>query len=285
VKSIKEFKKIGKLSSKYATLLGVVVLGGPLLVSSVASADIVNGLVTPTLNTINNTVNTAVNGLNDTVNTAAETTKTTTAAQKQSQDIQNIITKGDQEISRRLTTLGTLTGKINDSIKLTDSDRSILSNEVSTTTSGLSDLETTLNGDTTITTAHSDALSIYTEYRVYALVAPKVNLVKVADDQQAVEAKLTTLAQKLQTRITAEQQAGKDVTTLQSELNDMTSKISAAQAISSNVESSIINLQPSDYNANHDVLEGYNTQLKTAHEDDAAALADAKEIVSGLKSL
>jgi len=201
------------------------------------------------------------------------------------QRLQNIINKGNEEITRRLTTLNTLTNKIDAATHLTASDKTTLSNEVSSTVSGLTTLKSQLDADTVLSQAKTDAESIYTEYRVYALVAPKVNLIKVADDQQVVEADLTTMAQKLQTRITAEQQAGKDVTTLQTELNDMTSMTNAAQAISSNIESTVINLQPSDYNSNHALLLGDNTQLKTAHLDNAAAYKDAKDIVSGLKNL
>lgn len=265
MKTMKDLKKVGNLNSRYASLVSVAVIGGSLLVGGTVNADAKTSTNTPASTSI--------------------TPTTDTASSVQAQHLQNIITKGDQEINRRLTTLSTLTTKINNATKLTPTDQTTLSNEVSSTTSGLQSLETQLNGDTTVTTAHTDAEDIYTEYRVYALVAPKVNIIKVADDQQAVEAKLTALAQDLSTRITTEQQAGKDVTTLQSELADMNTKIAAAKAISSNIESVVINLQPSDYNSNHDVLLGDNTQLQTAHTDNAAALNDAKEIVSALKSM
>ena len=215
----------------------------------------------------------------------AQTPSSSTSSTTDQQHIQNIISKGDQEITRRQTTLNTLTDKINAATKLTSSDKTTLSNEVSTTISGLTTLKSQLDAATTLSNAKTDAQDIYTEYRVYAVVAPKVNLVKEADDQQTTEAKLTTLAQKLQSRITADQQAGKDVTTLQSELSDMTSKTNAAQSISSNVETTVITVEPTDYNSNHAVLSGDAAQLKTAHADNQAADTDAKNIVSGLKNL
>lgn len=199
--------------------------------------------------------------------------------------IQNIITKGNEEIDRRLVTLNTLTAEITAATHLTAGDESTLSAEVSTSISGLMTLKTELDAATTITAAHNDAEDIYTEYRVYALVAPKVDLIKVADDQQVVQAKLTSLAGKLQTRIASEQQAGKSVATLQGDLSDMNSQIAAASAISSNIESTVIGLQPTDYNSNHEVLSGDGTQLKTAHTDDQNALNDAKNIVTALKSM
>ena len=212
---------------------------------------------------------------------AAQSTSAATSQQR----LQTIISKGDQEISRRLTSLSTLTSKINAATKLTASDKATLTSEVKDTTSGLNTLKTTLDGETTVAAAKTDVQNIYNEYRVYALVTPKVNLIKVADDQQTVETKLTTLAQKLQTRITTAQQAGKDVSSLQSQLNDMTAKTSAAQAISSGIENKVIGLQPSDYNSDHALLSGDSAQLKTAHADNQAAYTDAKSIVAALKAL
>jgi hypothetical protein len=68
-------------------------------------------------------------------------------------------------------------------------------------------------------------------------------------------------------------------------LSDIQNQTQAAHAISSNIESVVVNLQPSDYNSNHAILSGDNTQLKTAHADNQAAYADAKNIVSGLKNM
>lgn len=212
---------------------------------------------------------------------AAQSTSSATTQQR----LQVIISRGDQEITRRLASLTTLTDKINTATKLSASDKETLSSEVSDTINGLNALKTKLDAETTISDARTDVQDIYSEYRVYALVAPKVNLVKVADDQQVVETKLAALAQKLQVRITTEQQAGKDVTALQAQLSDMTSNISAAQAISAGIESRVISLQPSDYNSDHAILSGDNAQLKTAHADNKTALNDAKSIIATLKTL
>ena len=209
----------------------------------------------------------------------------TTSSTSDQQRLQNIITKGNEEIMRRFNTLGRLTTKINDAQHLTQYDKSTLTTEVSTTTSGLTTLKGQLDGATKVAVARNDANDIYTEYRVYYLVAPKVYLIKVADDQQVVQDKLTTMSGKLQARITAEQKAGKDVTTLQNDLNNMNNQIAAAHSISSKIESSTINLTPTDYNNDHSILSGDNVQLKNAHSDDQAAYTDAKNIVSILKTM
>ena len=257
---MKYSKKVGSLPRLVATVAVATAITGVFFIGSAASAASLD------------------------VNTSTSTSTTLTPAQQQ-QHLQNIINKGNQEIARRFTTLNQLTSKINTATKLAPGDKATLNNEVATTIQGLTGLKMHLDADTTLSAAHTDAEDIYTEYRVYYLVVPKVRMVKVADDQQAIQANLTTTAQKLQTRITAEQKAGKDVSALQTDLNNMNNEIAAAHVISNNIETSIINLQPSDYNSNHDLLVGDNTQLANAHSDDQAAVNNAKTIVTALKNM
>ncbi len=267
MKESKGLKITPKMKAKIAAMFSSAVIGGALLISSggtVHAASVSAGVqaYSPLLP--------AIGPLN---------------ASQQQFHLQNIITKGNQEINRRLVTLNSLSTKIDSATRLTASDQATLNMEVNDTISGLTSLKTQLDGETTLLPARNDAISIYTEYRVYALVAPKVGLIKVADDQQVIEAKLAALVPKLQARITLASNNGSNVATMQAQLNDMSAKISAAQAISSNIESTVINLQPMDYNSNHSVLVGDNTQLRTAYNDIQAAYSDAKAIVSELKAL
>lgn len=207
------------------------------------------------------------------------------SATTQQQHLTNIKTKGAAEITRRLTSLNTVLSKINTATKLSSSDKTTSIDEVNTEITGLRTLQTQLSADTTLTSAISDAQSIISEYRVYVLVLPKIWLVKTADDQQVTQANLTTLAGKLQSRLTAEKTAGKDITTLQNDLNDMNIQITDSQKISPVVEADVIKLQPSDYNSDHTILAGDASQLSIAHGDNVAASTDAKNIITGLESL
>ncbi len=199
--------------------------------------------------------------------------------------LQAIINRGNSEIDRRLTILNSLSSKISSATKLTASDQATLSSEVSNEISGLTALKSTLDGETQVANAVTDAQSVFSDYRVFALVVPKVDLVKTADDQQVTEAKLSALATKIGSDITADQNAGKNVSNLLSQLTVLNSKISSAQTISSSIESSVINLMPSDYNSNHSVLSGDRDQLKTAQDDIVTAITDAKSLVNELKSV
>lgn len=213
----------------------------------------------------------------------AETLPATT--QTQQQRLTTIKEKGNEEITRRITALSKLSSVLQSAQKLTASDKTALTSEVTSATSGLTTLKTQLDNETTLDGAKTDVQNIASEYRVFALVMPKVHLIKIADDQAVAETALTNAAAKLQTRLTSLQSSGKDVSALLTTLADMTTNITNAQKISTSVQSSVISLQPTDYNKDHGVLQGYNAQLKTAHADLVKARQDAEVIVKGIAAL
>lgn len=214
--------------------------------------------------------------------TATSSSSTNSATQAK---LQLIISVGNGEIQRRLTTLSNLTSGISSAQFLTASDKSTLSNEVTTESSDLTSLKTKLDSETTISAATTDDLDVITEYRVYVLVVPKVYIVITADDQQVEETALTNAATTAQQLITSAKNAGKNVTTLQSELSNLSSSVSAAQSISSAMESGVIGLQPTDYNSDHSILVGDYNKLQTAQSDIQSAVTDANNILTGLQSL
>lgn len=216
------------------------------------------------------------------VTPAAQDSSAATTAANQTK-LNDLKTRGSAEITRRLATLDKMSAVINGSSKLSSADKTSLISQVNSEISGLTALKTKLNADTDLTTALADVQSIYSEYRVYALLVPKIYLLNTSDNELTNDDKLTTLAGKLQTRITAAQTAGKDVTSLQSSLSDMNAKISAAQGLANAVNSKVEPLQPSDYNTDKTILSGQRDQLQTAHQDNVAAYNDAKTIVAGLK--
>lgn len=198
--------------------------------------------------------------------------------------IELIHKRGSNEISRRLTTLNGLVAKINATSYLTSAQKSALIAELNAQISSLQSLQTELSSEDSVTAAKDDAQKVITDYRVYALTVPKIQIVLTADRQQVTESKLSTIAAKLQTEIDTAQGNGKDVTGLQAKLDDMNAKLKDAQAISSDVETKVLALQASDYNSDHKVLKSYRDQLKTARADIGAALSDAKAIVKSLKA-
>src|SRR5580700_10232998 len=74
----------------------------------------------------------------------------------------------------------------NDSPALSAGDRSSLLSELNSTISGLRALDTTITNETSQSAFRAEALEIYTNFRVYALVLPQVHLVRAADELTSV---------------------------------------------------------------------------------------------------
>ncbi|MFI5271270.1 MAG: hypothetical protein ACHQT9_04470 [Candidatus Saccharimonadales bacterium] len=237
---------------------------------------------------------TAATGNSSTSSDTTTKTPATTgpsAAQIQAH-VTRIIARGTAEIDRRIASLTQLSGRLSGAKHLTSDQIAGLNSTINTNIDNLKALKTKLASDASISdpanalsTAQADAKSIINSYRIYALIIPQIQMIRAADDQQVGEAKLAQLSTKLGIRITTAQAQGKDVTSLTTSLDDLNSKVTAAQGISSTIESDIIGIQPNDYNSNHTVLSSFQAQLKTAHADIAAAIKDAQAIVTGLKSL
>jgi vacuolar-type H+-ATPase subunit I/STV1 len=213
---------------------------------------------------------------------ASDSTAATSDAKTQAR-LKQTISRGDKEIDRRLKTLNTLSIKITGAKKLSSASKTSLNNEVKAEISALNELKKKLDADTDLATAQADAKQIFSGYRVYALIVPKIQLIKTADGQQVTIDKLNAIAGKLQSRVDTAKQQGKDVATLQSALDDLKAKTAEAQSISKAVEAAVIDLQPTDYNSDYSVLRSQRDKLKTAQADIKAAAADARTVVNGLK--
>ncbi len=96
---------------------------------------------------------------------------------------------------------------------------------------------------------------------------------------------LTTLSEKLQTRIQTAQAAGKNVSSLSSLLSDMNAKIASAKAQYVDVENQISPLTPASYPGSTATLQDARSKIKSGAADLKTAWQDAKQIVQGLKSL
>lgn len=259
-------------SPRYVTS-SLVVLAGIILLPATAAYATETGTHTTT------TAPTTTEHTATTKPTTDSTTKST-ATTEVAQRLANVIAKGDQEIARRQATLTTLSAKINAATHLSDSSKASLNSQVNTEAAGLTALKTKLDSETTLDGAHADAKAILDGYRVYALIVPKIALIRTADSEQATAARLTSLAAKLQTRIT---EANKS-TDLQATLDHMIAQANTAATTASTVEAKVINLQPTDYNSDHTILSGYRDQLKTARTALQASITDAKTIVAALKT-
>ena len=168
--------------------------------------------------------------------------------------------------------------------------KATVATEVSTEVSALTALKTKIDADTDLTVAKADEKAIFAPIRIYALIIPQYNVLVSADRVGSVADLLTTIGEKLQTRITAAQTAGKDVSAMQTALADMNVKIADAKSQASLATTTVINLKPDNGDqtvaqSNKAALVSAKATIKTATSDLKTAKQDASNIVQSLKKL
>jgi hypothetical protein len=156
---------------------------------------------------------------------------------------------GDCEIQRRFTTLSALTTRIAGSKALTSSDAAALTGEIGTTKTGLTSLKATIDAETSIPALKAEVAKIATDFRVYLLVAPQVNLVSGADGVVASQTVFTKIDTNLTARIAKAKAAGKDTTAAQADLDAMKAAVAQAVGLATPLPATLLPLTPAQYNA------------------------------------
>jgi hypothetical protein len=185
---------------------------------------------------------------------------------------------GDCEIQRRFTTLTTLATRVSGSKALTNSDAAALTAEIGATRTGLTSLKATIDAETSIPALKADVTRIATDFRVYLLVGPQVNLVSGADGVVASQSAFTKVDTNLAARIAAAKAAGKDTTTAQSDLDAMNAAVAKAVGLATPLPATLLPLTPAQYNAGTagPVLTSARTALVQARDLLKSAVQDAR---------
>src|SRR5207237_3828815 len=122
--------------------------------------------------------------------------------------------------------------------------RSSLTSEVAGETSGLTALDAKIQADADPATLRSDAASIVTAYRVFALEVPKVREVIAADAELAAVAALHAVDGRLTVAIAQAKGGGTDTTAAEAAQATMQSQTSAAGTAAAAVAPTVLPLTP-----------------------------------------
>ncbi len=137
-------------------------------------------------------------------------------------------------------------------------------------------LGTKIAGDTTVATALTDSSTIFTSYRVLALVLPAAHLAATADDIDVTAIpSLTAISAKAASHMNSSNGA-----TLQPLIDDLNAQIQSATNSTSNVASTLLGDTPSQWNANHDLLASPRGSVEAAKGDVTKAQSDVQQIRS-----
>lgn len=194
-----------------------------------------------------------------------------------------IKTRADSQIEMRLASLNSAMTKIGEVKRLSGDQKTTFSNEIGEDINALNTLKVKIDADTDPAILKTDATAIYSDYRVYAVFLPQIHEIISTDIIEVTATNLTTIAEKLKTRIQEMQTSGKSVSDLQGFLTDMQAKIADAQTQGTTAFNEIVSLTPTSYPGSTSILKNARTKIKTATSDLKAALVDAKLIRAGLK--
>lgn len=162
------------------------------------------------------------------------------SANKQANELQAIIKRADTLIGTRLNSLNKLLSRVQNDSRLSANEKSSLTSDIQNDITGLTNLKTKIDADTDATTARADAKTIITNYYVYAIFEPKVRLLITLNNLQTVTANMQALVPQLQNLINTFKAQGKDVTQLQSLLDDVSSQL---QTINTTLTSDITTVE------------------------------------------
>jgi hypothetical protein len=208
-----------------------------------------------------------------------------TAAKGPSATVASVRAFADCEIDRRLTTLTALSSKVASARALLGGHAATLAAEIAGEKSGLVALRGQIATDGTLLALRADLVRIVTEFRVYVLVVPQVNLTLASDATVAAKARFDQIGTALAARIAAAAAAGRDTTAAQAALDAMNASVAAAVALAQPIPGRILPLTPAQFNAGTagPAITAARTALVGARDDLKAAAASAKACLQALK--
>jgi len=220
----------------------------------------------------------------------ASTTRAANIEARQENMMQRETASADKEISARIDSLNNLIAKINGIKNVSATDKTTITASVQNEIAVMTSLKTKIDADTGTTTLRDDLKSITGDYRVYALIEPQIAILTAADRINQIISLMTIMQNKLQTRISALQSAGKDTSSLTSIMADITAKMADAQTQGSAAITATASLTPDQGNAavaasNTAALKTGRADIKAGNTDLQAVRKDMETVLKGIRSL
>lgn len=202
---------------------------------------------------------------------------------------QCVITVGDGEITKRLTALNTLSGKIAKQLSaghLTSGQASSLQGDATNNQNGLTALKTRLDAETNITAARQDVRSIYTRFRIYAVVLPRDYNTVWLDVLQNLDGRLRAAQPKIEYAI--QHAPASERGQLDTRFGDYKAQLAEGESQMDAAQGQIATLTPANFDNARPVFttawQDFRSDMKTAHSDIHQAAADLHQISRILKA-
>lgn len=198
--------------------------------------------------------------------------------------------RADKEIDRRITALNNQLTRVQAMTKVSATFKASLATAIQGQISDLTSLKAKIDGETDVTSLRADIATITKSYRIFALVIPQGAIAAAADRIGTIGDSMTTLSAALQTRITAAQTSGADVSAMTTLLMDLNAKLADATTQSQAAVSATASLTPDNGDqtvmaSNHQALVTARQDIVAAQKDMQTARQDAGKIVVALKAM
>lgn len=215
--------------------------------------------------------------------TKNSTVKTIKLAQKEESQKKN----ASKEVERRIESLSKLTARIQEMKKLSDADKALLINQVREQVIALETLQVKIDSDTDPATLKADRQLMAKQYRIYMLFIPRLQILASADRIIEITDDISVLVIKIQDRLTQAAINGKDVTSLQTTLKNIQTKMADAKTQAQSAQSLVIQLVPDTGDANiaksnQKALQDARAKLVLAKKDITDAQKDIQTIRKSL---
>jgi len=212
---------------------------------------------------------TSASASNDDLNQGAKNWKEKLSefkAAKEAEKIPRLKELGAMLIENRLSLLNNLKTRIQNMNRLTDAEKTALILDIDTNIADLNTLKTKIAADTDLAILKADIKSIFEKFRIYMVAAPKGLGEALASQGQYILGRLQAIQRQLQTMLEQNKNAGKDVSSLQSLMDQITAKLADAKTQLAIAEEKFKSMTPANTDA-----------AKTARDAGKAAMKKAKE--------
>ncbi len=207
--------------------------------------------------------------------------------------IQRAEERADQEITRRIDAMNEMETRINGMARISSTTQASIVAGINAQISALTTLKARIMADASSSATSSlkaDIKSIVQSYRIFALILPRAAIDAAAGRIEGVGTDLSTLAGKLQARVTEAQTAGANVTAAASALADMNAQITNANVSVQAAVNEVASLTPDNgdenaMRANVTALQDARSKIVAAQHDLNTARSDARSIVNILAEL
>jgi hypothetical protein len=192
--------------------------------------------------------------------------------------LSGIQAKASSDITQRVNALNAAIAKVN-AAKGLGSGQATLASYLGADIAPLQQLNTKIQGDTTVQQAGQDFATIFSGYRVYLLVLPSA---RIADDADRITTtvlpRLTSAASKAQAHENANNQAQ-----LQPLITDLNAQISAAANATNGLAGTVLGYTPTEWNGNNELLSPARSDDQTANAAVKKGRQDVAQIVQILR--